>query len=484
MKAKEKKVGSARKLFALVLCLLGFSASAAAPKASGETTTLVLIPNVPHVRQKGDFQGEACAEMWLGALGSRLRQDDVFALCEVDPALGRGANAPELYKALTRIGFKVGQVWNKVRAANKTEIEAAVTNLVNDLAQGIPSIVCMRTSSASAAAEQYRLVLGYDRATDEVIFHDPADNAGAYLRLARSVFTSLWPAKSSATEWTLVRLRLEKAGKLMEPPPAKKGASVAEYALHCLALRKKLPLGFTVVVEEPFVVLGDESPDMVRARARQTVRWLVDRLRLLYGFENDPGQITDIWFFKDTDSYRKHVWEIFSVMPRDTVGGYLEENKAIIASTTSGTSAVVREIVRLFLQANFPQCPVWFAEGLGLLYEQCAAGSGPLTGLSNWRLGVLQKAVRSKTVIPLAELFSAGKTAFRGEDSALHCAEVRYLCYYLQQKKLLPRFYQELRKNATTDPKGSATLLRLLGATELSAFQKRWEAFVLELTPP
>ena len=38
----------------------------------------VCIEKIPHVRQKADFCGEACVEMWLKKLGSRLTQDDVF----------------------------------------------------------------------------------------------------------------------------------------------------------------------------------------------------------------------------------------------------------------------------------------------------------------------------------------------------------------------------------------------------------------------
>src|SRR5215475_7770750 len=50
-----------------------------------------LIRGVPHVRQKPDFCGEACAEMVLAWQGRSGTQDDVFDLSGIDPALGRGA---------------------------------------------------------------------------------------------------------------------------------------------------------------------------------------------------------------------------------------------------------------------------------------------------------------------------------------------------------------------------------------------------------
>ncbi|MCX7591266.1 MAG: C39 family peptidase [Kiritimatiellae bacterium] len=444
-----------------------------------------LIKNVPHVRQKGDFRAEACAEMYLVALGSKLTQEDVFILSEVDPALGRGANGPELYRALTKIGFKVGQVWYKVRAGDEQQIEKVFTDMVNDLAHGIPSIVSMRTSPADSAGEQYRLVLGYDPESQQVFFSDPAERDGAYMRLGRATFLSLWPVKTPGAEWTLVRIRLEKAGKLLEPTPERKKFTRADYALHCLSLRKKLPTGLTVTVEDPFVVVGDETPDMVRARARQTVRWAVDRLKALYKFENDPDQIVEIWFFKDKESYRRLVWEVFSELPKESSGYYLTEHHAIVADSGAGSGVVVKEIVRLFLEANFPDCPVWLAEGLALLYEQCAAGSGPIMGIPNWRLGLLQRAIRGRTLVPLDGLLAMKRVGFRGEEEAvLAQAEARYLCYYLQQKGVLGRFYEELRKNRVADPQGNATLLRVLSEPDLATLQKRWEAFILETRVP
>src|SRR5262245_51202132 len=60
----------------------------------------VLIEGVPHVKQKPDFCGEACAEMYLAKLGKAMDQDYVFDQAGVDPLLGRGCVARELATAL------------------------------------------------------------------------------------------------------------------------------------------------------------------------------------------------------------------------------------------------------------------------------------------------------------------------------------------------------------------------------------------------
>ena len=59
---------------------------------------------------------------------------------------------------------------------------------------------------------------------------------------------------------------------------------------------------FTVLLQRPFVVVGDEKPAAVRQRARRTVKWAVDHLKELY-FEKDPDDIITIWLLKDDESY-------------------------------------------------------------------------------------------------------------------------------------------------------------------------------------
>ena len=60
----------------------------------------VLIKDVPHVRQKPDFCGEACAEMFFRKLGRAITQDQVFEASGLDPVLGRGCYTAELKAAL------------------------------------------------------------------------------------------------------------------------------------------------------------------------------------------------------------------------------------------------------------------------------------------------------------------------------------------------------------------------------------------------
>src|SRR5579872_4161934 len=74
----------------------------------------VRIDGVPYVRQKPDFCGEACAEMYLRKLRLPFDQDAVFDLSGLDPVLGRGCYTRDLIRALQAIGFDPGAVWSEI----------------------------------------------------------------------------------------------------------------------------------------------------------------------------------------------------------------------------------------------------------------------------------------------------------------------------------------------------------------------------------
>ena len=442
----------------------------------------VLIQDVPHVRQKTDFCGEACVEMYLRQLGHKVTQHDVFNASGLDPIHARGCHTRELATALKAIGFSTGDVWHKVPAGSDEAVRAEWSALHSDLVAGIPSIVCMRTSSSSSATEHFRLVLGYDAKKEKVIYHEPAEAVGSYKQMPLSTFTSCWPLKYGRKEWTVIRLKL-KPGKI-RPPPAQEGYSDAQFAQHIMELKRKIPnKAFTVVVQKPFVVVGDESPRVVRARAERTVKWAVVRLKKKY-FKKDPNNIIDIWLFKDKASYRKHTWSIFKDRPDTPFGYSSHEHKALIMNIATGGGTLVHEIVHPFVAANFPDCPAWLNEGLGSLYEQSSSRHGEIVGLTNWRLEGLQKAIRAKRVPSFKELTGTTNHEFYSEDPGTNYAQARYLCYYLQEKGLLAKFYHAFHAGQKKDPTGYKTLQKTLGEKDMDEFKARWEKYVLRLHFP
>lgn len=464
---------------------VGLQQARAAPKPK---LTSVRIGGVPHVEQKPDFCGEAVLASALQHRGHKVSQDEVFAHTGVDPALGRGAYTAGLIKAAKAFGFDVGRGGTRIASKKaSSELAKQFAALHADLRAGVPSIICTRYDEKPKTTEHFRLILGYDSKRDEVLYHEPAAAGGGYKRMKRRLMLSLWPLKYHSARWTVIRLRLGAKGVTAAKVAAAKAAakpagrfSAADFAQHVRKLRKRLPAGFHVVVQPPFVVIGDQSPSQVRRSAVGTVRWATLRLKKAY-FARDPLHILDVWLFKDKRSYLHHTWKLFRHRPGTPYGYYSSAKRALIMNISTGGGTLVHEIVHPFIEANFPSCPPWFNEGLGSLYEQCGDRGGRIMGFTNWRLPGLQKAIKQRRVPSFAWLTSRTTTQFYDHDPGTNYGQSRYLVYYLQEKGLLRRFYKAFHRDRGKDPTGYKTLLRILRTRDMKAFKRRWEAWVLKL---
>lgn len=443
----------------------------------------VLIRGVGHIGQKPDFCGEACAAMYLRKLGQPVDQDYVFDCSGLDPMEARGCHTRELAAALGHIGFRIGPVWYKIPVARqRRHLEAQWRALHADLTAGVPSIVCMHYDDKPNSSEHFRLILGYDARSDEVIYHEAAETGGAYRRMKRPTLLKLWPLKYDPKQWTLVRLRLE-PGRIKRARAAD-SFTAADYAQHLMKLKKKVPpKGFTIVIQHPFMVIGDESPATVKWRAERTVKWAVDKLKQAY-FSRDPQRILDIWLFRDDASYQHHCQSIFHHTPGTPYGYFSHAEGALIMNIRTGGGTLVHEIVHPFVAANFPECPAWFNEGLGSLYEQSREVDGQIRGRTNWRLAGLQQAIRKKQVPSFKTLCATSDHQFYHQDKGTNYAQARYLCYYLQEHGLLRKYYHAFYANRKADPTGYHTLAAVLGRPDMDKFQKDWEAWVRKLRFP
>ncbi len=442
----------------------------------------VRIDDVPFERQKPDFCGEACASMWLQALGKTVDQDFVFDHTGLEPRQARGAYTRELIVALQALGFVTGEGWHTVERRRADEqLEAELAALIADLEAGVPSIVCMHYGDRRGAPEHFRLVLGYDAATDEVLYHEPAEDDGAYRRMARTTFLQLWPLKYDADEWTVIRLRLE-PGELAETR-VDTTFTAADYTQHVIELLPRVPDGFTVLVEPPFVVIGDESPEYVQSRAENTVRWATRMLKQDY-FEREPGEILDIWLFQDEDSYLEHNRSLFDEEPDTPYGYYSSKHEALVMNIATGGGTLVHEIVHPFVAANIPDCPAWINEGLGSLYEQCGEQDGHIHGFVNWRLPGLQEHIAAGDLPSIEALAAMDDDTFYGPGSGTHYAMARYLLYYLQEHGLLRPFVHDYMEHQDRDPTGYRHLVRALGEPDMDEFTREWTSFVSGLRFP
>ena len=251
---------------------------------------------------------------------------------------------------------------------------------------------------------------------------------------------------------------------------------------HIAQLKKRLPSkDFSIVVQRPFVVIGDEPEHVVKERAEGTIKWAVEKLKQDF-FALDPKEILDIWLFKDEASYKRNARLLFNDNPSTPYGYYSRSHKALIMNISTGGGTLVHEIVHPFIEANFPACPPWLNEGLGSLYEQCGEQDGHIHGYVNWRLPGLQRAIKAGEVGSFKKLMAMDANAFYGDTRGINYAQARYLCYYLQEQDLLFKFYKLFHASQKTDPTGFKTLQSVLREGDMDQFQRKWEKYVLKLS--
>ncbi len=427
---------------------------------------------VPFIRQSPDFCGEAVVAMALQGYGAAISQDQVFAATKAEPASGRGAHADELAHGLRALGIEPGAVW--YRGAAETQWAA----IRADLAKGQPSIVCIHYDASPHTTEHFRLVTGFDAATDEVIYQEPAEDDGANRRMKRSMFMSLWPFKTKGGKDLLIRFALPKPVEPVvvvpeEPPTA------AQVAQHVMTLKETLPPGSTVVWEKPFLVIGNEPPDTVRDRAKNLIRRERDLL-LKDFFEEPPRTLQEVWVLKDKTTYEKYSRELFGTNPETPYGYYLSNRRALVMNIKPGYGTLTHELFHPFFHQAWPDGPAWLNEGVASLFEQPAERDGHYIGKVNWRLPGLLAGLRAKVVPSFTTLAHFDTNGFYADPYGLHYAEARYLCYWLQERGLLSKFVRRAIELKGKDPSGWQALEEVLGA-DPGSFRKEWEDFTRSL---
>ncbi len=258
----------------------------------------------------------------------------------------------------------------------------------------------------------------------------------------------------------------------------------ALFAAHLRALEDGPAAKMTALAVPPFVVIGDGSASQVRTNAKKLVRWATTLLRAQF-FTKYPRHIIDVWLFESERSYERNVRELFGDSPESPYGYYEPCDRALVINLTMGDGTLVHELVHPLMEADFPEAPTWLNEGLASLYEQPAELDGRIVGLPNWRLPRLQDAIKHGWAPSLQATMSASRRSFyRSRRRSLNYAVARYLCFYLQHRGLLERYYRKLRAVHDHDPDGIETLRQLLGQPNLAQLEQQWTRFVLGLEYP
>jgi hypothetical protein len=243
-------------------------------------------------------------------------------------------------------------------------------------------------------------------------------------------------------------------------------------------LEKKLKgQGFSVLVEAPFVVVGDEGAAMVKQRATGFLRWTVKLLEKDF-FTKRPDKIIEVWLFRNEKTYRAGAKKYFNDEPETPYGYYSPTADALVMNIGPGAGTLSHEVVHPYMEANFPNVPSWFNEGLASLYERPIEKAGHIWGLPNWRLPNLKRQLRAKSLPTIPTLLKTSRDGFYNADYDSY-AYARYLMLYLQEKGKLRDFYQKFLAD-TKDLTGQAAMEDVLGE-KLDTFEPKWRKWALEL---
>jgi len=254
--------------------------------------------------------------------------------------------------------------------------------------------------------------------------------------------------------------------------------SAADLTQRKADLEKKLSGdGFTVVIEGPFVVIGDEGKKMTEKRATGFMRWAIGLLEKDF-FSKRPDKLIEVWLFKNEKTFRAGAKKYFGDDPDTPYGYYSPDRDALVMNIGPGAGTLSHELVHPYLEANFPNVPSWFNEGLASLYERPVEKKGHIVGLPNWRLPNLKREIKAKTLPSMDVLLKTTRDGFyeAGFDSY---AYARYLLLYLQEQGKLHEFYEKFVAD-TKDPTGQAALEAVLGQ-DLATFEPIWRKWVIAL---
>lgn len=250
-----------------------------------------------------------------------------------------------------------------------------------------------------------------------------------------------------------------------------------ELAERAKQLKTKLKgQGYTVLVEAPFVVIGDSPSAEVK---RVTTGFLRSKVALLEKefFDKRPEKVLEVWLFRNEKTFRKGAKKFFGDDPETPFGYYSPDAGALIMNA-SGLGTLSHELVHPYMEANFPDVPSWFNEGLASLYEQPSQRKGRIVGLPNWRLPNLKREIRAKTLPKMSTLLGTTRDQFY-EANYDSYAYARYIVYYLQEQGKLQAFYKKFLEDKK-DLTGISALESVLGE-KLDTFEPKWRKWVMNV---
>jgi hypothetical protein len=252
---------------------------------------------------------------------------------------------------------------------------------------------------------------------------------------------------------------------------------------NCQAVAKKLATKLCddckVVVSSPFIIGGNLAESELQRYDRSFLQPIRKALETSY-FDRKPNEPVTILIFTNEESFRKHARKLDGEDRGCYSGYYQRKDRRIVLNIDSGEGTLAHELTHALGHFDFHQMPEWFDEGLASLHEQCEYSDDDLRliGLRNWRQKLLIPELKSQRLESIETLMN--RQSVRGNREAIHYAQSRYFCLYLQKRQLLSNFYRKFRATSITDPTGVTALKEILHVESLDKFNSDFQKWVLQ----
>ncbi len=235
------------------------------------------------------------------------------------------------------------------------------------------------------------------------------------------------------------------------------------------------------IVRPPFVVAGERAEAELDRLFCRSIAPAARAMTAQYFRHVSPDEPITVLVFGDEPSYRECARRLWGEENVSAYGYYRPHLRTLMVNLGRGESGLLHELTHALMAFDFPEAPQWLSEGLAALHEDgCLRSDGSgIDGLVNWRLPLLQEAIRRQRLPPLKTFLEDG--AFSRVERGLAYAYARYLCMYLQGRGLLGECYRHSRARARADPSSAETLRRLLACRSWSDLDRDFRAWAVQL---
>lgn len=128
--------------------------------------------------------------------------------------------------------------------------------------------------------------------------------------------------------------------------------------------------------------------------------------------------------------------------------------------------------------------PIWLVEGLGSLFETSVVVEDKLIPRHSARLAQVREAVRQGRAVPWRRIMQMNQPSFL-QQASLCYAQSRYMLFYMWEKGLLKRFYDEYTRSASfQSDKTALEAFEIAFGRPIDEVERDWKAWLLQQKDP